>query len=178
MQRVIGGIVGAVFVLAVLLGAPLAAQQIFTLKDPNLTSTNKGDTGGTRIDALALTSGRYTGWIYAGTVDDIVFDITVVNATGPGLGNINMACQTSRIDSTANGAGYDLHMLTSTGTSSSPVVTSGIVNWRYTPLLAATYRWSWSVYDVPAPYINCYFTATGTPGANDKITVFVRGITP
>ena len=140
-------------------------------------------TYGTKIDGLALTSGRYTGWIDTGVVRAVIFDIDFTDANSSCTA-VKMVCETSQVATTTNGAGRDYHGPTTCsggscfsepktwcdGTNAACGVGAGSA--------PGSSAWTWVVDNVPGPWLNCYFTATGTPAAADVLTVYARGVSP
>jgi hypothetical protein len=126
---------------------------------------------GAKIDGLGLDSNRWTGWISVSNVRSVAFDIDFTDANSS-VTAVTMVCETSRLSSTANDAGRDLH----TVSVSAGTITSSVAQWTYTT--AGSKAWTWTVSNVPAPWLNCEFAATGTPAAADVITVYARGISP
>lgn len=127
---------------------------------------------GTKIDGLALTSARWTGWIQTNRIDDVAFDIVFTDANSS-VSSVTMRCETTRDGTVANDAGSNLcSRATAAGTST--------YTCPHTFSLATpgTLSWQWTQTDVNAPYINCLFTGNGTPAAADVITVFARGVSP
>jgi len=128
--------------------------------------------GGTVISAQSLLAAKYTGWIYVDEVSDLVLQVALTQDTASA---VTMVCWSANDNSGANGTGYQVHQLTPTGTSTAPVSTSAQHTWS-NPVSAAE-EWSWTVFNLPAAWINCLFTGTGA-GADDTVTVKAVGVAP
>ena len=178
MDRFVTLIAGAAIALGVTLTAAAVADTIQTDKSAEMRD-NTGNTGGTVIDDLSLSSARYTGWIQTKGVDDVVLEVDWTDdGGGTTCTQIDWKCWTDRVNNTADGSGYDLDQPTSTGTAASPVSTVGQHVW--TRATASTSdQWVTMITDVPSLYLNCEFACSaGTADANDKISVYARGVTP
>lgn len=136
-----------------------------------ITKIETRATYGTKINGLALTSARWTGWIDTGIVRAVAFDIAFTDANAS-VTTVDMVCETSRSATTTNDAGYDLH----SQDCAAGACVSYIRSWSYTT--AGSKSWTWVVDAIPAPWLNCKLSATGTPAAADVITVYARGLTP
>ena len=124
----------------------------------------------TAISGLALTSTRYTGWISVPTSRSIAF---LVDYTYGAATSVSMSCEVEDDATTANGGGNDIQSLT---TPVNGVMTSTVASWKQ-PISAADEDWVWLVTNLPADYVNCWFTASGANGS-DVVTVKHRRITP
>ena len=131
-----------------------------------------GGTGGVKINGLSIDVDRWTGWILVNSKRSVVFDIDLTRVAAT---HIFMRCETSRVNTTANDAGRDLHATQITCAAGACTATSGTLTWDNT--VASNEGWTWEVTDIPGTYINCLFTST-LGGGNDLLTVYVRGITP
>lgn len=155
-------IAGAALGVLLVAGATALATRIQTVRDENTAYY------GTVISAAAINSATYTGWINVVEANSIAFDIDYTNSAGTA---VTMTCQTSRVNTTANGSGRDLHVLDiSSGTATSTPIT-------WSNAVSGNESWTWTVANVPASLLNCAFTAAGGDG-DDVATVFVRGISP
>ncbi len=163
-QTVVGVVLGLVC-------APAHAEPIeVTRESVERTASGVTSTVGTVIAGLGLDAARYTGWIKSGRFRAVIFDIDFVGG-GTATG-VTMTCQTSRSTSTANGSGRDMHSLSiAAGTATSTPLT-----WSYTT--GDTKSWTWTVDNIPAPYVNCKFDALASGQSGDTVTVTARGITP
>lgn len=147
---------------------------------------------GTKIDALALTATRWTvgdttsgrAWINVSGWRGVAFDIDFTDANSSCTA-VKMVCETDRVKTGAADSGKDIHIIDCTG----GVCDSTPLTWCYGTDAACSApggpnaapgskEWTWTVTNIPAPYLNCAFSATGTPAAADVITVFARGISP
>jgi hypothetical protein len=161
-QQLMRYVAGALFGVVLVVAGVAASEVITTVRDDNPAYW------GTKIDDTAINSAAYTGWIRAANVNAVAFDIDYTNSAGTA---VTMTCQTSDVSTTANGSGRDLHVLSiSSGTATSTPIT-------WSNAVAGNENWTWTVDNVPAPLLNCAFTATGGDG-NDKVTVLARGISP
>jgi hypothetical protein len=129
---------------------------------------------GTKIDGLAISTARWTGWVNTGSMRSVAFDILFTDANSS-VTSVTMVCESSTASSTANDSGYDLHVLYDSATEGTSTSVPHI--WSYTT--GGTKRWNWTVTNVPSEWLNCkFYYSGGTPAAADVITVVARGITP
>lgn len=127
---------------------------------------------GTKISGLALTAARWTGWISIGSERSIALDIDFTDADSS-VTSVTMVCETSRSGTTTADGGRDLHTVS---IAADGTATSVPITWSYAS--AGSKAWTWTVSNVPAPWLNCKFTGNGVPGAGDVITVYARAISP
>lgn len=120
------------------------------------------------INGLAINSTRYTGWIGVPTSRSIAF---VIDFTHSAATAVTMSCETQDDASTANGSGHDIHILSSSGatSTSAPHVWSNAVS--------GDESWTWTLANLPESYVNCWFDGTSADGS-DTIIVSHRRITP
>lgn len=151
------------------------AQTVYTKQDENLQTT-----GGLKLTSVPCTIGaasRWTGWILVSTMRSIALDVDFVDASASAA-SLDMRCETSRVNTTPYDSGRDLGVLVSTVNG---VTTSVPSSWSQKNAALGppgTSGWTWSVTNIPAPWINCLFTCGAGGAADDNITVFVRGIVP
>jgi hypothetical protein len=124
----------------------------------------------TAISAVAINSTAYTGWISVPTSRSVAFliDYTYSAATA-----VTMSCEVGDDGSATNGAGNDVQILE---TPVGGTMTSRPAVWSQ-PIAAASEDWVWTVTNLPADYVNCWFDGTGADGS-DVVTVAHRRITP
>jgi hypothetical protein len=164
------------FTVLFLMAAGVArAEFVESYKDSSCQGTC-----GTKLSAKAGNVPAWTGWIYTGKARAAIFDVTFVdNGAGDGSA-ITMRCESSSLNTTPADAGFDLHgAVVSCVSPACTCTTSTYPNtWTTpTPGAATTVRWSWTVDNVPAPFLNCYFAITGGAAA-ETYTVAVRGVSP
>ena len=155
----------AVLLSALLITSIAHAQTVYRVE-----STSTSQTRGQKITALTCTGGRWTGWVNVVSWRQITFEIT--NPTWTAATSIDMRCETSQVDSTANDAGEDLHVIVYT--SAGGISTSETLTLRNS--VVTTERWTWTIGLTPAPFVNCFFTCPA--GTTDTVSVFVRTSTP
>ena len=138
-----------------------------------------------RIDALALTSARWTGWMDAGDKRSVALQIDFTDANSSCTA-VSLVCETSRVASTAPDSGADMHVLVcgdggvcvSTpmtlcyGTDAACGITGG------GNAAPGSKIWTWTIANIPDQWVNCKVSASGTPAAADVLTVYETGITP
>jgi hypothetical protein len=161
------------FLIAALIGASVETTQ-------NTAATLGMGTKLSAVACNAAAASRWTGWVQVNQQAAITLDITLVDADADET-SIDMRCESSRVSSTVADAGRDIVVLTST--SAAGVTTSVQSTWRQTSTTGGTPitdggLWTWTVGNIPAPFIECLFTCNGSAEAADTLTVFVRGITP
>ncbi len=123
-----------------------------------------------KIDDLAINSARWTGWIEVQERRSLVVEVSYTYSAASA---VTMRCETSDDASTANDSGFDLHILSDSGTAG----TSSSVTHTWENSVSASEKWSWTVSNLPHNYVNCVFNGTGAD-ASDKVTVKTRGVTP
>lgn len=128
---------------------------------------------GTVIDGEGLDSAQWTGWIPAHKYRSIAFDFTFTDANDS-VTAVTMVCETEADGTTANDSGKELHILYDSATQG----TSDSLQHTWSNATTNGEEWTWTVSNLPAPYLNCKIDATGTPAAADVVTVVARGITP
>lgn len=155
--------------LAQLIAAPVVAQTVFSRQ---IIDTAKGF--GAVITNVSINADRWTGWVNVDSMRSVSFDIDYVRGAGAATA-VTLRCETWGTAGAlpANDAGRDLHVMVSTSaagvtTSEADSVSNGV---------AADESWTWTVTNLPAPFINCAFRGTGA-NANDRLTVFERGLVP
>ena len=128
------------------------------------------ETTATRMSAVAINSAAYTGWIPVPERRSVVLEINYTRSSGTA---VTMTCQTSDSAATANGSGFDIHIIT----DGTPVGTSVSTphTWSYTT--SSSKKWTWTITNLPHDYINCALTATAG-GAGDTVVVKSRGVSP
>lgn len=145
-------------------------------------------TGGAKIAAGACNAAaavRWTGWINVSIQRNIVLDIDFVDADASST-SLDVTCESSRVNTTAQGAGRDLPVITAT---SNAAVTRGTstIPFQHTWSFVApnnvvanpgTFSTVLFIENIPAPFIACLFVCAGVPAAADTITVFARGVNP
>lgn len=153
--------------LAQLIAAPVLAQTVYEKQ----TGTTPF---GAKISSLAINTTQWTGWVQVDTQRSVTFDIDYVRGAGAASA-VTLRCQTWGTVGAqpANGSGRDLHVLT--GTDATGLTTS--VPLTLSNAVAGDESWTWTITNIPAPFINCGFAGTGA-NANDRLTVFERGLTP
>lgn len=122
--------------------------------------------------ATGLDSAQYTGWIHVGDRATVTLELTFVDGNDS-VTALTTTCQTSDLKATANGAGYDVcsvGVAGGAGTRVCPYVDS------ITTGTAEKFSQEWT--DLPHAYVNCHYTATGTPAAADTLLVGVKRRTP
>lgn len=158
------------------------ALKIDPAKAGTVTSTQDvslGGTGGLKIDASVTTCAapHWTGWIYVSTMRSVTFDVDyTVGGAGTAPTGWTARCETSRVNTTLDDAGRDLPAVSTACLAGACTGTIGTMTWQRTS--AATEAWTFVVDAIPAPYINCLFTCTGAPDADDTLNVYARGVTP
>jgi len=127
------------------------------------------DTSISTLTADAFNAGVWTGWIEVGDKNAVCFDITFTRSAATG---VTMRCETSQSAGTTADAGFDLHAIDIAGGT----LNSYPATWTYTS--SASKNWSWCVDDLPGAYVECLFDDLASGGANDKLTVVYRVVTP
>jgi len=120
--------------------------------------------------ATAINSAAWTGWIPVDSKRSVVLEVTYVNSAGSA---VVLTCETSNNASTTNGSGFELHVLSDSGT----VGTSTSTAHSWSNAVAGSELWTWTIANLPHDYINCSFVATGGDG-NDTAAVRYRGVSP
>jgi len=138
-----------------------------------------------KISAAAMTSARWTGWIDVANRRSVAFQVNFTDANSSCTA-VTMVCETSQVSTTTADSGADLHVLVcgdggvcvSTpmtlcyGTDAACGITGG------GNAAPGSKVWTWTVSNIPDQYINCKFTASGTPAAADVLTVYETRINP
>lgn len=173
MARVLWLLLGVALAVAV----PVAAE-IVTMSNsrPNAGATVCPD--GVCINALATTSTRYTGWIPVSGKAKVTFGGNLVDANDS-VTSVTVDCEWTNGDNTTVNTGYDICAAvamdaTATSTMRCPHT------WSF--LNDATHndadRFSFTVDNLNARYLQCKFVGNGVPAAADTIYVEVMGRTP
>lgn len=139
-----------------------ARADYVTMKKESLSSA--------RIDDLAISAARWTGWVEVQERRSLVLEI---DYTWSAASAVTMRCETSDSAATANDSGFDLHILSDSATAG----TSSSVTHTWSNAVSASEKWSWTVSNLPHNYVNCVFNGTSADGS-DKVTVKTRGVTP
>ena len=157
-----------------LLLAPAFAHAGNTVRMTNeLADANSpGCTSGTCISAQGLDSTQYTGWIWVETFAKATLGITFVDANDS-VTALNVQCWTDTTAATANGSGYEV----CSASTSSGTTTYTCPNTR-TITTGTAEQFTMTVDNLNARYLNCAFSATGTPAAADTVTVTVMTRSP
>ena len=158
MKRLQGLILGA----ALAVSASARAATYVRMEKETLSSA--------RIDDLAISAARWTGWLPVDERRSIVVEVAYTYSSATA---VTMRCETSDSASTANDSGFDLHILNDSATAG----TSSSVTHTWSNAVAASESWTWTVSNLPHNYINCVFNGTAA-GAGDKVTVKTRGVSP
>jgi hypothetical protein len=149
------------------------AQTVYTSQD-----TSTAGPYGTKINTLALTAPRWTGWMRVDTKRTVCFDIAFVDIDAS-VTSVDMRCETGRTNAVVADAGFDMPVYTATAatgiTNSTGSTIRQLASGGGAP---GSSSWTWCVTNIPGPYIECLFTGQGVPAAGDTINVFARGITP
>lgn len=157
---------------AALLLAPGVAQSASTVvKVHKDTSAERGF--GT-VAAQACDSTIYTGWLRVNDLRAVALDIAFDEDSGTDVTSVTMTCQSSQSGTTANGAGYDIHVLASTSASG----TSTSVIHTFSNATAGDESWSWTVTRLPGAYLNCALVCNGTVTSSDELALELRGLSP
>lgn len=133
-------------------------------------SVKKETFAATSVAASTLASTRYTGWLPVQEKRSVVLEIAFTRSAAT---NVTMTCQSTNDTTTANGSGFDVHILGDSGTVGTSDSTPH--TWRYTT--STTKKWSWTVSNLPHNYVNCAF-AGASGGSSDLLTVRYSGVTP
>ena len=89
----------------------------------------------------------------------------------PGAAAVTMTCQTTDDSTKANGAGFDVHILSDSGTVGT--LTSTVLT--LSNPVTDDESWTWTVANLPENFVNCAFVCGD---ANDAITVKHKRISP
>lgn len=134
--------------------------------------TSLDNTGGNVIAALGLDSNRWTGWIRVQKSEQLVLANTLVDANDS-VTAVNMRCETSNDESTANDAGNDVCCRSISGGTATYTCPCS-----YTVDYTNGGSWSWTVEHLAQRWVNCLYSASGSAAAADTIDVTVEGKTP
>lgn len=127
---------------------------------------------GSKVSNLSCNVDRWTGWVAVDSQRSVAFDVDYVRGAGAATA-VTMRCETSRSSTTPNDSGRDLHVIVSTDAAGvSTTITS-----TWSTAVSADASWTWTVTNIPAPFINCLFRCTAA-NASDRMTAFERGIVP
>jgi hypothetical protein len=151
-----------------------SGQAVYSTQDSNL-----GGTGGVKINGATTTCAapHWTGWIRVPNMRSIVYDVDyTVGGAGTAPTGWTATCETSRLSTTVAGTGRRLPTVATTCAAHACTGDMGSMTWAR--ISAVTEYWTFTVDNIPAPYIECLFTCTGAPDADDNLTVYARGITP
>ena len=125
----------------------------------------------TDISAATCAATRYTGWLQVPTSRSVALQILYNSDGTPGASAVTMTCQTSDDSSVANGAGYDVHILSDSGTVGTS--TSTVHTWSNA--VSDDENWTWTVANLPENFVNCAFSCGDV---NDLLTVKDKRISP
>jgi hypothetical protein len=124
------------------------------------------------IDGLGLNAAKNTGWINMLGYSAISFQIQFVDSNDS-VTKVRMECEVSHVSSTTSGSGTEICSgLTAAGATEYTCPHY----WDHTTGTAE--NWQINIGSVNADWINCIFTATGTPAAADVVTVRMLKRTP
>jgi len=167
MIRFALAVVGA-FMLAIPAASAGDVRMTNELADVN----SPGCTNGVCISAQGLNATQYTGWIWVETFAKATLGITFVDANDS-VTALNVQCWTDNVATTANGSGYEV----CSASTSSGTTTYSCPNVR-TLTTGTAEQFSMTIDNLNARYLNCAFSATGTPAAADTVTVSVMRRSP
>ena len=134
--------------------------------------TSRKVQGTTAINGLAISSTRYTGWVLVDMFRMAVFDVTFVDANDS-VTALSWVCYESDSASTANGSGFEV-----CATDTSSGTTTYTCPWTGTITTGTAESFTFGVTNLKHDYINCAFSASGTPGSADLLTVATKKVTP
>lgn len=174
MQRLPWFVSGlALLALVLSLGGVAVGQGVsVSVVDRKQAACSSSSTGtalsGICTEATGLNSAQYTGWFEIDGFKSADFGATFTDANDS-VTALNVLCFTSNSNSGANGTGYEVcsvKLESGTATYTCPMTIS---------LTTGTAEvWSFTVENLTRKYMNCSFTATGTPAAADTLLLDVE----
>jgi hypothetical protein len=120
-------------------------------------------TSGICYEATTHSSAKYSGWIAVDQQQKVSLELTFTDANDS-VTALTTTCQTSDSRTTADGSGFELCSVAvsaGTGTRTCPYTET------LTTGTAEKFTQTWT--NLPHAFINCQYTATGTPAAADTL---------
>lgn len=153
-----------VFAVAWFAALPAFAQSTAIVQTMKNLATNNVING---VDCTQAAANRWTGWLQVSDKRNVVFDVDFTDADSSAA-SLDVTCETSTSSATAQGAGRDLPVITSTAATGVNSMT--ISTWRWVSTTGGapgTSSFVLYIQNIPAPWLACLFTC----GAGDRKSV-------